>query len=183
MFSQEAFHLEIRSSLCLWEKASKWLRQPEGLLTAEPWDGTKESRNTKTRTWRGWAICSRISTLRNWVLWRKCLATSSERSNSGQIPPPYPPTHGFEIEDFFSLKKDGKVIMYQVQKIKFRLRFSWNVIFCILLNFDGVTVFLVNKDKWVLQVWSIQLLEELGSWNEKDSTFKKTWFISVLLQK
>lgn len=52
------------------------------------------------------------------------------------FPPPYSLTHGFEIEDFFSLKEDGKVIMNQVQKIKIRLNFSRNAASHILLDFE-----------------------------------------------
>lgn len=53
MLSQEAFHLEIRSSFCLWEKASKWMRQSVGLLTVEPWTGAEEVSTTKLRAYQG----------------------------------------------------------------------------------------------------------------------------------
>lgn len=64
-----------------------------------------------------------------------------------RFPQPYSLTHGFEIEDFFSLKEDGKVIMYQVQKIKIRLRFSRNAASHILLDFVWVTASPVNRDR------------------------------------
>ena len=41
--------------------------------------------------------------------------------------------------------------MYQVQKIKYRVRVSWYVTFHFLLIFDWVSVFLVSKDHSAFQ--------------------------------
>lgn len=88
-------------------------------------------------------------------------------------------THGFEIKDFFSLKKDGKVIMYQVQKIKFRVRFFREHNISLPSSFWLGECIFVSKDQRVSQGWGLYWLNE-GNVLIRLSSSKRQWFTSAL---
>lgn len=72
--------------------------------------------------------------------------------------------------------------MFQVQKIKFRVRFSGIVTFHFPLNFDWVGVFLVRKGQWVSQSWDLYWLNEGGAMIRLSHS-KGQWFLCVVNSK